>query len=170
MTDPVALPEPVPAPRALVRISDALLAVATGLMLLIVGLIVSQIVARNVWNMGLPRAEEISRVAGVLCVYLAAPVLALRGQHVAVDVFVDLMPPMPQKLCLILAELSVIAFSALSILGGYLYLFRAWKFRTPALGVQNIWFYSPILLCLGLVIVMAAWRIWSILINERGSA
>lgn len=169
MTD-TASHEPAPAPRVLVRISDALLAIATGLMLLIVGLIVAQILARNIWNVGLPRAEEISRLAGVLCVYLTAPVLALRGHHVAVDVFVDLMPPLPQRLCLILAELSVITFAALSIWGGYLYLFRAWKFRTPALGMQNIWFYAPILLCLGLLIVMAAWRIRAILKNERAPA
>ena len=162
--------EPAPAPRGLVRISDALLAVATGLMLLIVGLIVAQIVARNFWNMGLPRAEEISRLAGVFCVYLTAPVLALKGHHVAVDVFVDLMPPLPQRLCLILAELSVMAFAALSIWGGYLYLSSAWKFRTPALGMQNIWLYAPILLCFGLLIVMAAWRIRAILTHERAPA
>lgn len=169
MTDTTTL-EPAPAPRVLVRISDALLAVATGLMLLIVGLIVAQILARNFWNLGLPRAEEISRLAGVLCVYLTAPVLALRGHHVAVDVFVELMPPLPQRFCLIFAELSVIAFAALSIWGGYLYLFRAWKFRTPALGMQNIWLYAPILLCFGLLIVMAVWRIRAILTHERAPA
>lgn len=147
-------------------LTRALLNVAIGLMLLIVCLIVAQIVARNFWNTGLPRAEEISRLAGVLCVYLTAPFLALHGQHVAVDIFVDMMPRLPQKICLVLAELSVLAFCMLSIWGGYLYLFRAWKFRTPALGMQNIWLYAPILACLMLVITISVWRGWSILKNE----
>lgn len=147
-------------------LTRALLNVAIGLMLLIVCLIVAQIVARNFWNTGLPRAEEISRLAGVLCVYLTAPFLALHGQHVAVDIFVDMMPRLPQKICLVLAELSVLAFCGLSIWGGYLYLFRAWKFRTPALGMQNIWLYAPILACLMLVITISVWRGWSILKDE----
>ena len=170
MSDIITPPEPAPAPRALEWISPALLTVAPGLMLLIVALIVAQIAARNIWNMGLPRAEEISRLAGVLCVYLTAPVLALKGQHVAVDVFVNLLPAMPRKLCLILAELSIIAFAAMSSWGGYLYLFRAWRFRTAALGMQNIWFYAPILASLLLLIVMAAWRIRSLLKSERSAS
>lgn len=167
MSDIAAPPESAPAPRALEMICNTLLAVAMGMMMLITCLIVAQIAARNFWNMGLPRAEEISRLAGVLCVYATAPVLALRGQHVAVDVFVNMMPRLPQKICLILAELSVLTFGALSIWGGYLYLFRAWKFRTPALGMQNIWFYAPILACLALLVLISAWRTWS-LFKEEG--
>ncbi|RJL05917.1 TRAP transporter small permease [Paracoccus siganidrum] len=170
MSEIDALPEPAPAPRLLEMAATCLLAIATGLMLLIVALIVAQIAARNFWNMGLPRAEELSRLAGVLCVYLTAPVLALRGHHVAVDVFVNLLPALPRRLCLILAELSIIAFAGLSIWGGYLYLLRAWRFRTPALGVQNIWLYGPVLICLALLVVMAAWRIRSLLRSERGAA
>lgn len=166
MSDIAAPMEPAPAPRALEWICNALLALAMGMMLLITCLIVAQIFARNFWNMGLPRAEEISRLAGVLCVYATAPVLALRGQHVAVDVFVNIMPRLPQKICLILAELSVLTFGALSIWGGYLYLFRAWKFRTPALGMQNIWLYAPILACLALLVVISVWRIRLILKEE----
>lgn len=169
MPETDTFPEPAPAPRVLEAAATALLAVATGLMLLIVVLIVAQIAARNFWNIGLPRAEELSRLAGVLCVYLTAPVLALRGHHVAVDVFVNLLPAMPRRLCRILAELSVIAFAGLSIWGGYLYLLRAWRFRTPALGMQNIWFHGPVLICLALLIVMAAWRIWALLKTERGA-
>lgn len=170
MSDRLTSLEPVPLPRALDWITRALLNVAIALMLLIVALIVAQIAARNFWNQGLPRAEEVSRLAGVLCVYLTAPYLALRGQHVAVDVFVDLMPRLPRKLSLMLAELSVFAFSALSIWGGYLYLLRAWKFRTPALGLQNIWLYAPVVVAFALLAIIALWRLSALAKNQEPAA
>ncbi|WP_323042469.1 TRAP transporter small permease [Gemmobacter sp.] len=165
-----ALPQPITAPappRALDLLTRGLFAVATGLLLLITALIVAQVVARNVWNTGLPRAEEITRYAGVLAVYFTAPLLALSGQHVAVDVFTNLLPRVPKLACFVLAELSMLAFSALTIWGGWLYLKRAWKFKTPALGIQNIWLFGPVVICFAILIVIALWRIWAVLRAER---
>lgn len=153
------LPTP---PRALDLITRGLLMLATGLILLIVASIIAQVLSRNIWNTGLPWAEEIARFAGVFAVYFTAPVLALRGQHVAVDVFTNLLPQAPRTFCLILAELSMLGFAGLTIWGGWLYLKRAWKFTTPSLGIQNIWVFGPVLMCLGLLVVIAAWRITAI--------
>lgn len=150
------LPAP---PRVLDLITRGLLMLSTGLILLIVSSIIAQVIARNIWSTGLPRAEEMARFAGVFAVYFTAPVLALRGQHVAVDVFTNLMPQAPRMLCAMLAELSMLGFAALTIWGGWLYLQRAWKFTTPGLGVQNIWVFGPVLISLGLLIVIAVWRI-----------
>ena len=83
MTDTVPTPQiTVPPPQILDFVTRGLLVVSTGLLLLIVALIVAQIAARNIWSSGLPRAEEITRYAGVLAVYFTAPLLALLGQHV----------------------------------------------------------------------------------------
>ncbi|WP_134679586.1 TRAP transporter small permease [Paracoccus ravus] len=160
------LAAPAP-PRALDLLTRGLLGISTGLMLLIIALIVAQVAARNIWNIGLPRAEEISRFSGVLAVYFTAPLLALRGQHVAVDVFTSALPRLPKLVCFILAELSILAFSALTLWGGWLYLKRAWKFKTPALGIQNIWLFGPVMLCFLLLIVIALWRISAVLRAER---
>lgn len=167
MTEIVAPPNSAPAPRVLEIITRLMLGIATALMLLIVLLLVAQVFARNVWNIGLPRAEEITRLAGVLTVYLVAPVLALKGQHVAVDVFVNLMPRVPQRICLALAELSIVAFSAVSIWGGWLYLQRAWKFTTPALGLPNLYLFAPIMACFTMLIIISLWRVATILKAER---
>lgn len=167
------LPAPMassPAPQWLELITRGLLAIATGLMLLIVILLVAQIAARNIWNIGLPKAEETTRFAGILTVYLTAPLLALKGQHVAVDIFVNIMPRMPRILCHILAELSTAAFSVLSVYAGWLYLQRAWKFKTPALGMQNIWLFAPIIACFCLLAIISLWRIWNIIKTERSKA
>jgi TRAP-type C4-dicarboxylate transport system permease small subunit len=153
--------------RALERVTNGLLAISTGLILLIVALIVAQIAARNIWNMGLPRAEEITRYAGVLAVYFTAPLLALQGQHVAVDVFTSMLPRLPRLACAVLAELSVLAFASLTIWGGWLYLQRAWKFKTPAMGIKNIWLYAPIMFCFLLLAVIAIWRIMALIRTEK---
>lgn len=154
-------------PRALDLITRGLFALSTALLLLIIALIVAQVAARNLWNTGLPRAEEVSRLAGVLAVYCTAPLLALHGQHVAVDVFTNMMPRVSKLVCFVLAELSMLLFAALTLWGGWLYLERAWKFRTPALGLQNIWLFGPVLLCFALLILIAAWRIFAVLRAER---
>jgi len=168
MSDIAAPINPAPAPPwALDILTRALFAMATGLLLLIVVLIVGQVVARNAFNTGLPRVEEISRFAGVLAVYFTAPLLALHGQHVAVSVFTDMMPRLPKLACHVLAEVSVLGFSAMTLWGGWLYLSRAWKFRSPALGLQNIWLYGPVMVCFVLLAVIALWRIRAVLRSER---
>ena len=154
------LPAP---PHALALTTRILLILATGLILLITASIIAQVVARNVWNVGLPWAEEMARFAGVFAVYLTAPVLALRGQHVAVDVFTGLLPRVPRTACAILAELATLAIAVLTIWGGWLYLQRAWKFTTPALGVQNIWVFGPVMACLLLLAAISIWRVLAIL-------
>lgn len=151
-------PSPQP-PRWLERLCEGLFTLAAALILVIVALIVAQIAARNLWNTGLPRAEETARLAGMLSVYLTAPLLALRGQHVAVDVLVAALPRLPRLIAALAAELSMLAFGALTLWGGWLYLQRAWKFRTPALGLQNIWIFAPVMACFGLLCLIALWRI-----------
>lgn len=164
-----AVSPPLPVPRGLDLLARGLLGVATALLLLIVALVVAQVAARNLWNIGLPRAEEVSRLAGVLAVYLTAPVLAIHGHHVAVDVFSNLMPRLPRIACRILAELSVMAFALLSVWGGWMYLQRAWKFRTPALGLPNIVLFAPVVACFVLLAGVALWRIGAILRAERAA-
>lgn len=157
-------------PRALELAARGLLAAATGLVLLIAALVVAQIVARNLWNTGLTRAEEITRLSGVLAVYLTAPVLALHGQHVAVNAFANMLPRLPRLACALLAEVAMLGLALMSVWGGWLYLDRAWKFRTPALGMQNIWLYGPVMLCLAALAVVALWRIWATLRLAMGGA
>lgn len=167
MDEPSIPPVSSPVSRGLELISRGLFTIATGLMLVIVVLLVAQIAARNFWNIGLPKAEEATRLAGILTVYLTAPLLALKGQHVAVDIFVNIMPRLPKLVCHILAELSVAAFSILSIYAGWLYLQRAWKFKTPAIGLQNFWLFSPIVACFCLLVIISLWRIWNLVKTER---
>lgn len=106
-------------------------------------LVVVQVVGRNLFDLGMPWADELARFCGVALVFLAVPILALRGQHVAVDMVPAMLPPAGRRLLLILSELMVLAFAAFSLWALYAFLSRAWKFATPTLGIPNWVFYAP---------------------------
>jgi hypothetical protein len=63
--------------------------VAMVLLAVMTAFIVVQVTARNVFDAGLPWAEELARYAGLGVVYLAAPLLLLNGKHIKVDMLVD---------------------------------------------------------------------------------
>jgi len=105
--------------------------------------IVGQVVGRNVFNVGMPWTDELSRVSGIAIVFLAVPLLALRGQHVAVDMVPMLLKPPARRVLLIAAELMVLAFSAIMLFALQAFLVRAGKFATPAIGLSNWFVYAP---------------------------
>lgn len=145
--------------RAVTWLTQACLGVAMGLLVLIAVLIVTQVVARNLFDTGLPRVDEAARFAGIAMVYLAAPFLLLRGQHVAVTLLVDLLPRLGRRLCLVVGELATLGFCVLTLYGFYRFLLRAGRFATPAMGMPNLWFYMPALVGLVLLAVVAAYRL-----------
>ncbi|MBI1179635.1 MAG: TRAP transporter small permease subunit [Alphaproteobacteria bacterium] len=106
-------------------------------------LVVAQVVARNALDLGLPAADELARYACIALVYLAVPSLALRGQHVAVDILVQAAPRRLRRPLRAATEVAVLAFCAISLYALAAFLARAGKFTTPALGMPNTLFYAP---------------------------
>ncbi|RCV88628.1 TRAP transporter small permease [Billgrantia montanilacus] len=145
--------------RAVTWLTQACLGVAMVLLVLIAVLIVTQVVARNLFDTGLPRVDEAARFAGIAMVYLAAPFLLLRGQHVAVTLLVELLPRLGRRLCLVVGELATLGFCVLTLYGFYRFLLRAGRFATPAMGMPNLWFYMPALVGLIFLAVVAAYRL-----------
>jgi TRAP-type C4-dicarboxylate transport system permease small subunit len=126
---------------------------------LLSGLIVLQVGARNFFDMGMPWADELARYCGVALVYLCVPILAMRGQHVAVDMVPALLPPRVRRVALIGGELCTLAFAALVLWGLQSFLVRAGKFTTPALGIPNWVFYAPAAIGILLLLLVTIGRI-----------
>ncbi|PMR77335.1 TRAP transporter small permease [Billgrantia endophytica] len=145
--------------RAVTWLTQACLGIAIVLLVLIAVLIVTQVVARNLFSTGLPRVDEAARFAGIAMVYFTAPFLLLRGQHVAVTLLVELLPRLGRRLCLVVAELATLGFCILTLYGFYRFLLRAGRFVTPAMGMPNLWFYMPALVGLAILAVVAAYRL-----------
>jgi TRAP-type transport system small permease protein len=87
------------------RLSMAFLALMSALVVL-------QVICRNGFDLGLPWADELARFCGVSLVYLAVPLLGLRGELIAVDMLVKALGGrMRQALC-VLNELAVFAMGS----------------------------------------------------------
>ncbi len=127
-------------------IASAMLYSALGLLLLLAFLVVLQVVCRNVFDIGLPWADELSRFCGLGLVFLAIPHLLVRDRHISMDMFVHLLPSRGQTVLAVVRGMAALAFCAIILWALYAFLERAGKFATPALGIPNMLFYTPAIL------------------------
>jgi TRAP-type C4-dicarboxylate transport system permease small subunit len=135
----------IAAGRALGFVARACRTAAILLLALMSVLVITQVIGRNAFDLGMPWADELARFCGISLVFLAAPLLALRGQHIAVDIVPLMLPPRARRAVAAVAELSILIFCAFTLYGFYAFLSRAGKFATPAIGIPNWLFYAPAL-------------------------
>lgn len=121
--------------------------------------IVIQVLGRNLFNAGLPWAEELARYCGLGVVYLAVPLLLLKGKHIQVDLVPNLLGPRSAFVLRFVNELVVLAYCAFFLWGGWYFLKRAARFSTAALGIPNWLYYLPAVLGMTLLTVVALSRL-----------
>ncbi|MDF0601259.1 TRAP transporter small permease subunit [Psychromarinibacter sp. C21-152] len=142
---------------ALGAVARAGLWISVLLLVAISALVAGQVVARNVFSLGLPWADELARWFGIALVYLTIPHLLDRGSHIAVEFLPDRLAGKARAAVLAVSDLSVAAFAGISLVAFAGFLDRAARFKTPALGIPNMIFYIPALLgivLLGLVAIL----------------
>ena len=149
--------------RSLSRLSEVCVGIAMLLLIVITALVVSQVLARNFFSVGLPWADEASRFAGIAMVYLATPYLLFHGQHVAVTMLAEALSGIKRTLCLAIAELATLGFCVLTLYGFYRFLLRAARFSSPALGIPNLWLYMPALISIALLALISLYRLGRIM-------
>ncbi|MEO3385289.1 TRAP transporter small permease [Mesorhizobium sp. CAU 1741] len=152
--------------RALEGVAIGCRVVSMLLLALMCALIVGQVVGRNLFDTGMPWADELARFCGVAIVFLCVPLLALRGQHVAVDMVPMLLPDPARRWVGLFAEILILAFAAIALWGLYAFLGRAWKFASPSLGIPNWVFYSPAIVGFFLLAVISAVRVVGLVRNQ----
>ena len=138
------------------RIGEAL---SIAMLMAVTALIMMQIVAREVFNVGIPWADELARYAGLGLIFLLVPLLLARNGHVRVDLFLNMLPRTPKRVVEIGNELLTLAFCVLFLVSGYLFMQRAGRFSTPALGMPNLLFYAPAILGMALTFLVAVDRL-----------
>ncbi|MFC6489466.1 TRAP transporter small permease [Nitratireductor sp. GCM10026969] len=145
--------------RLLDTVSLACRTVAILLLALMFVLVFGQVVGRNVFDLGMPWADEFARFSGIGVVFLCVPLLALRGQHVAVDLVPMMLPRHLRRYAHAFVEIAVLVFCMLTLYGFQSFLSRAGKFATPAIGMPNWLFYAPALLSFVLLLLVAVVRL-----------
>lgn len=146
-------------PRALGAAAFALTALAVAMLAMTTVLVLAQVALRNLFDLGLPWADELARFGGVALVFLALPRLLIEGKHIAVDLLVSALPTRGRRLMRRFGDAMTLAFCCLVLAALWQFLRRAAAFSTPTLGIPNLVYYSPAILGVLLLGLVAAWRI-----------
>jgi TRAP-type C4-dicarboxylate transport system permease small subunit len=133
-------------------------ALAMAMLLAMAALVVLQVVARDGFHLGLAWADELARYAGLTIVYLTSPLLLLRNRHVLVDILLNVLPARLRVAVECINDVLMVLFGALFLWGGWVFMQRAGRFSTPALGMPNLVFYAPVMLGMGLLFAAAVIR------------
>lgn len=112
-----------------------------------------QMAARNLFNLGIAEFEELSRSLDISMVFLVIPILMREGQHIVVNLFLWGLPARLDRGLKLLSSAICIAFAALFLYSGYLYMARHWSVPSPVIKMPNIVFFGPALI--GMALFMA---------------
>lgn len=145
------------------RLADSGIAVGICMLALMAVLIVVQVVARNLFDLGLPWADELARFCSIGLVFLSIPALVVRHQMVAVTMVPDMMGDRARRAMHVAQELATLAFAGFTLWGFAAFLPRAGKFLTPAMGMPNWGYYAPALIGTLFIACAAIFRIVEIL-------
>jgi TRAP-type transport system small permease protein len=122
-------------------------------------LIVIQVVGRNMFNAGLPWAEELARYCGLGVVYLTVPLLLLHDKHIKVELLPARLGGGSKRALELVNELLVLAFCLVFLTAGWTFLKRAAQFSTAAMGIPNWLYYLPAAIGMVLLTLVAASRV-----------
>lgn len=136
----------------------------------ITALILMQVVAREAFAAGLPWADELARYLGLCVIFLVVPILLANDEHVKVDLFLNMMPPGARRLVSAANEVLTVIFCALFLYAGWLFMQRAWKFASPAIGIPNLVWYLPAMIGMTLLLAVAIRRAIAAFGRDEGSA
>lgn len=116
----------VPGPQVLRRLETLLMALSALSILVICTLIFSGVVTRALFNWSLPDAEIFVRDLMIAAVILPLAYVAANRSHIAVDVFINLMPKAVRPWSDLLASLCGFLFLLPIAYGGWKGFYTAW--------------------------------------------
>ncbi len=101
-------------------------------------------------------ADELARYAGLTVIFMAVPALLARDEHVKVDMFLNMMRGRARGASFAITnEPLMVVFGAMFLSRGWLFMQRAARFSTPALGMPNLIFYLPAIVGMTLMLLVA---------------
>lgn len=146
----------LPVCRAFEGLAMLMLVVATAAILV-------EVLARGLFNLGLPAVGELARYAGLGLIFLTVPLLLARGEHVRVDMLLQLSRGRLRQALDLLNDLATLAFCVLFLVSCWWFMQRAGRFATPALGLPNLVYYAPAIAGMVLTTLVALDRVLGLL-------
>ncbi len=117
--------------------------------------VISQVMARYVFEIALHWTEETAAICMVWAVYMGASLCVRERFHIRILVAVQALPPRMGRYVIFMADLSWAAFSLLMIRVSWDYLALLWNFpsHSPSLGINE--FYPQTILVIGYGLMLA---------------
>ena len=148
---------------ALLRLAGLCEWLAIAMLVAATTLIMVEVIARSLFDVGLPWAGELARYSGLGVIFLTVPLLLARDGHVKVDLFFNLIGGAPRRLVAVVNELLILGFCILFMLSSYWFMQRAGRFSTPALAIPNLVYYLPAMVGMALTTLVSLDRVLGIL-------
>lgn len=149
--------------NAFVRYSErAWLSISVAMLIVMVVTVLCQVLFRYLLTFPLAWTEELSRLALILAVYSALPAAYVRGEHIAVDFFVRLIPGKAALAYIIL--LKAVTFLVLSYFawGAFLQMQATWQMTfislPPILPIGAMYLVEGLALAYFALLVLVTWR------------
>jgi TRAP-type C4-dicarboxylate transport system permease small subunit len=134
------------------------------------GAIMIEVLARGLFQLGLPSMGELARYAGLAVIFLTVPLLLARDTHVKVDMFHRMTQGRAHRILSVFNELATLAFCAIFLVSCWWFMQRAGRFSTPALNMPNLWYYMPAIAGMVLTTVIAADRMLGLVMGRSCDA
>jgi TRAP-type C4-dicarboxylate transport system permease small subunit len=132
-----------------------------------VGMVFTNAVLRYAFRTGIPEAEELSRYLFIWLCFLGTIAAFRDGQHVGVDMFVNMMPPKVKKYVVLTGQCITMAVFAIMFIGGIAYMKTGGASEGPSTGIP--FGYMSVAICVASV-AMAAILVRQMMLTWRGPA
>lgn len=132
--------------------------------------IMIEVIARGLFQVGLPAVGEVARYGGLGVIFFTVPLLLARDSHVRVDMFHLMFTGRAHRALAVFNELATLAFCVIFLVSCWWFMQRAGRFSTPALNMPNLWFYMPAIAGMVLTTLIAIDRVLGIFTGRTSAA
>lgn len=143
---------------------------SAGLLLMILGTMSAQVVARYLLHAPISWSEEWARFTLIWLAFLAAAMVMAQGQHIAVDVISPWLGSRAKRRLECLQNAVVVLACLLLLIGGFRFVWRVGLVGSPALGIPRSYWYGAASVGLGLIAVHGVANILAVLGGDRSEA
>lgn len=140
---------------------------SAGLLLMILGTMSAQVVARYLLHAPISWSEEWARFALIWLAFLAAAMVMAQGQHIAVDVISPWLGSRARRRLECLQNAVVVLTCLLLLIGGSRFVWGVGLVGSPALGIPRSYWYGAASVGLGLIAVHGVANILAVLGGDR---
>jgi TRAP-type C4-dicarboxylate transport system permease small subunit len=104
--------------------------------------IFAQILLRNLFSIGFPWADELSRFLHIALVFLTVPVLYRERIIFKIDILIERLPERIQIVAGAFTSLICVSFSTVFLVSFAVFMDASWDVPTPALRMPNLFFFG----------------------------